>query len=147
MKFISSFFKYLASNFSSFQLYSIFAIYFLDNYLLLKSLSFLPYLSFCLISILNIPSNFATASFVFSKFTFFFLSIMLCYKYFLPNQVFYTSSYCFHLGSPQLPISLLHSLPLALVSLSSAFLSVLYILLPYKYLPLDASLLRTAVLA
>ena len=69
-QFLSNFFKYSSSNFPSFYLYNIFAIYFSTNSPLLKSSSStISNFSCHLTSALSLLSNSATASFAFSKFS------------------------------------------------------------------------------
>jgi len=66
--FLFKFFRYLSSNFLSFHPYNIFAIYFSNNFLLLKSLfSTLSNYSYLLTSVFTLLSNSAITSFIFSK--------------------------------------------------------------------------------
>ena len=94
-QFLSNFFKYSFLNFPSFHLYNTFAIYFLSNFPLLKSLSSTMSSFFCcLIFILNLPSNSAITFFVFSKFFSFFqksystVNLFYCTKYFTTSLTF-----------------------------------------------------------
>jgi len=67
-QFLFKFFRYLFSNFLSFYPYNIFAIYFSNNFLLLKSLfSTLSNYSCLLTSVFTLLSNSAITSFTFSK--------------------------------------------------------------------------------
>ena len=67
----------MCSNFLSSYLYNIFTMHFPSSSPLLKSLfSVMSNFSCCLTSTFNLPSNFATTSFTFSKS--FFLSKLLC---------------------------------------------------------------------
>jgi len=69
-QFLSNFFRYSSSNFPSFYLYNIFAIYFPSNSPLLKSFfSTISNFSYLLISIFILSSNFSSASLVFPKFS------------------------------------------------------------------------------
>ena len=67
-QFLFNFFRYLSSNFLLFYPYNIFAIYFSNNFLLLKSLfSILSNYSCLLTSVFTLLSNSAITSFIFSK--------------------------------------------------------------------------------
>jgi len=67
-QFLFKFFRYLSLNFLSFYPYNIFAIYFSNNFLLLKSLfSTLSNYSCLLTSVFTLLSNSAITSFTFSK--------------------------------------------------------------------------------
>ena len=82
-QFLSSFFKYLFSNFSSSHPYNIFAVYFPSNYSLLKFLSSaIPNFSCLLNSVYILPSNSATISFVFSRSSSFFKELYSAVNFF-----------------------------------------------------------------
>ena len=94
-QFLSNFFKYSFSNFLSFYLYNIFAMYFPGNSLLLKSLFFtISIFSCCLTSAFILSLNSATISFIFFR-SFLFshescstVNLFHCTKYFTTPLTF-----------------------------------------------------------
>ena len=122
-QFLSNFFRYLFLNFPLFYPYNIFAMYFPSNFPLLKSLSSaVSNFSYHLTSTSNLPSNPATTSFVFAKFSFLF---QLSYSTINPfyHTKYFTTSLTFLLFSI---FSTFHSL---ILSTSTSFTSSTFYLL------------------
>ena len=90
-QFLFNFFKYSISNCLLSYLYDIFAIYFPDNFFLLKSLSSTIFnFSCCLTSIFILSSNSTTTFFIFSKFFFFFQILYSTINLFYHTKYFTT---------------------------------------------------------